>query len=155
MVHFIFKDARKIRDEAHVARMTSLAFGCALVFSSVGFQQGCSARLPSKAARLPPAPPQPGDAISRASPAQPGLWLPGTSRDREVRAAAARGGGRDGELSPSLPPPPSPHSPRRPPLLEPDRGEQPRPGLTLCVLPSEPASQPLGGLRRKWCSLSG
>ena len=37
MVHFIFKNARKIRDEAHVARMTSLAFGCALRVLVCGF----------------------------------------------------------------------------------------------------------------------
>ena len=86
MVHFIFKDARKIRDEAHVARMTSLAFGCALRVLVCGFQPRLQRQAPeqeSKAAASSSAP-QPGDAISRASPAQPGLSLPGTGRDLEV-----------------------------------------------------------------------
>lgn len=86
MVHFIFKDARKIRDEAHVARMTSLAFGCALRVLVCGFQPRLQRPAPeqeSKAAASSSAP-QPGDAISRASPEQPGLSLPGTGGDREV-----------------------------------------------------------------------
>lgn len=96
MVHFIFKDARKIRDEAHVARMTSLAFGCALRVLVCGFQPRLQRPAPeqeSKAAASSSAP-QPGDAISPEPPRRSGL---GTLAPAEVREPGCPrlGGGTD------------------------------------------------------------
>lgn len=122
------------------------------VFSSVGFSQaaapGSRAREQSRGFSSAP---QPGDAISEPPRRSPALAPWHRPRPRGPGAAAARGGGRDGELRV----PASSHP--RPIHLGDHRSwsriveRRGRTRLSACCR-VEPASQPPGGLRRKWCS---